>query len=60
VVLSLPYISAEGNASPEVLNNLNLKTTEAELRCIFFLKYNPFTIILVLLAINGALGLKTP
>jgi hypothetical protein len=32
VVMSLPYIAAEGNASQEQLNNLNYPTLEAEFK----------------------------
>jgi hypothetical protein len=62
VVMSLPYISAEGNASQEQLNNLNYSNTRRSSRCIFYLKYNPYfhNFGKSSLRLIGALGLKTP
>jgi hypothetical protein len=50
VVMSLPYISAEGNASQEQLNNLTIQTLEAEFKMYLYLKYNLTSTILVNLA----------
>jgi hypothetical protein len=42
VVMSLPYIAAEGNASQEQLNNLNYSNTRSGVQDVsLFLKYNP-------------------
>ena len=63
VVLSLPYISAEGNASQEQLNNLNYSNTRSGVQDVsFFLKYNPYfhNFGKSSLRLIGALGLKTP
>ena len=63
VVVSLPYISAEGNASQEQLNNLNYSNTRSGVQDVsFFLKYNPFfhNFGKSSLRLIGALGLKTP
>lgn len=63
VVLSLPYISAEGNASQGQLNNLNYSNTRSGVQDVsFFLKYNPYfhNFGKSSLRLIGALGLKTP
>ena len=63
VVMSLPYISAEGNASQEQLNNLNYSNSRSGIQDIsVFLKYNPFSRNFgkSSLRLIGALGLKTP
>lgn len=63
VVLSLPFISAEGNASQEVLNNLNYSNTRSGVQDVsLFLKYNPYyhNFGTSSLRLIGALGLKTP
>jgi hypothetical protein len=63
VVMSLPYISAEGNASQEQLNNLNYSNTRSGVQDVsFFLKYNPYfhNFGKSSLRLIGALGLKTP
>jgi hypothetical protein len=63
VVLSLPYISAEGNATSEVLNNLNFENKRSGVQDVsLFLKYNPFYYNFgsSSLRLIGALGLKTP
>ena len=63
VVLSLPYISAKGDASEEVLTNLNYENKRSGLQDVsVFVKYNPFYFDFgsSTLRIIGALGLKTP
>ena len=63
VVVSLPYISAEGNASQEQLNNLNYSNTRSGVQDVsFYLKYNPYfhNFGKSSLRLIGALGLKTP
>jgi hypothetical protein len=63
VVMSLPYISAEGNASQEQLNNLNYSNTRSGVQDVsFYLKYNPYfhNFGKSSLRLIGALGLKTP
>lgn len=63
VVLSLPYIIAEGSASQEVLNNLNYENKRSGVQDVsVFIKYNPFYFDYgsSSLRLIGALGLKTP
>jgi hypothetical protein len=62
VVMSLPYIAAEGNASQEQLNNLNYSNTRSGVQDVsLFLKYNPYfhNFGKSSLRLIGALGLKT-
>jgi hypothetical protein len=61
VVMSLPYIAAEGNASQEQLNNLNYSNTRSGVQDVsLFLKYNPYfhNFGKSSLRLIGALGLK--
>ncbi|WP_445456640.1 hypothetical protein [Flavobacterium sp. HNIBRBA15423] len=63
VVLSLPYIIAEGSASQEVLSNLNYENKRSGVQDVsVFIKYNPFYFDYgsSSLRLIGALGLKTP
>lgn len=63
VVLSLPYITTEGSASQEVLNNLNYENKRNGVQDVsVFIKYNPFYFDYgsSSLRLIGALGLKTP
>tara|TARA_R110000868_G_scaffold15222_6_gene69573 strand:- start:476 stop:1393 length:918 start_codon:yes stop_codon:yes gene_type:complete len=63
LVLSVPYISAEGNASQEVLNNLNFSNTRSGVQDVsFYLKYNPLyhNFGKSSLRLIGAVGVKTP
>jgi hypothetical protein len=63
LVLSVPYINAEGNASQEVLNNLNFSNTRSGFQDVsFYLKYNPYyhNFGKSSLRLIGAVGLKTP
>lgn len=63
VVLILPYISAKGNASQEVLTNLNLENERKGFQDVsVFVKYNPlyFDFGSSSLRLIGAVGLKTP
>lgn len=63
IVLSLPYIIAEGSASQEVLNNLNYENKRSGVQDVsVFIKYNPFYFDYgsSSLRLIGALGLKIP
>lgn len=63
VVLSLPYIASKGNASQDVLNNLNFSNERKGIQDVsVFVKYNPFYFDYgsSSLRLIGALGLKTP
>ncbi|WP_130736304.1 hypothetical protein [Flavobacterium sp. J27] len=63
VVFSLPYITAKGSASQEVLNNLNYENKRKGVQDMtVFVKYNPFYFDYgsSSLRLIGALGLKTP
>jgi hypothetical protein len=63
VVVVLPYISSKGNATEEVLTNLNLKNEQKGLQDVsVFVKYSPFNFDFgsSSLRLIGALGLKTP
>lgn len=63
VVLSLPYISAEGNASQAVLDNLNFSNKRSGLQDVsVFVKYSPFFFDFgsSSLRLIGAVGLKAP
>lgn len=63
VVFSLPYISSKGDASQEVLNNLNFENKRSGVQDVsVFVKYNPFYYDFgsSSLRLIGALGMKTP
>ena len=63
LVLNLPYIQSKGNASSQVLKNLNYENTREGLQDVAaYLKYNPINISVASgnLSLVGALGLKTP
>jgi hypothetical protein len=63
VVVVLPYITAKGNATQEVLTNLNLENERKGLQDVsVFVKYSPFNFDFgsSSLRLIGALGLKTP
>jgi hypothetical protein len=63
LVLSVPYIESEGNASQEVLNNLNFSNTRKGFQDVsFYLKYNPYyhNFGKSSLRLITAFGLKTP
>ncbi|MCK8140772.1 hypothetical protein MW871_02595 [Flavobacterium sp. I-SCBP12n] len=63
VVLVLPYVTAKGNATPEVLTNLNLENERKGFQDVsVFVKYSPFYFDFgsSSLRLIGALGLKTP
>ncbi|CAM3090311.1 hypothetical protein [Flavobacterium frigoris] len=63
VVLVLPYVTAKGNATQEVLTNLNLENERKGFQDVsVFVKYSPFNFNFgsSSLRLIGALGLKTP
>ncbi len=63
VVFSLPYITAKGDASQEVLNNLDYENKRSGLQDVsVFVKYNPFYFDYgaTSLRLIGAVGVKTP
>ncbi len=63
VVVALPYITAKGMASEQVLTNLGLENERKGLQDVsVFVKYSPFNFDLgnATLRLIGALGLKTP
>jgi len=63
LVLSVPYIQAEGSASQDVLNNLNFSNERSGFQDVsFYLKYNPYyhNFGKSSLRLIGAVGLKTP
>ena len=63
VVLSLPYISAEGDASQAVLNNLNYENKRSGLQDVsVFVKYNPFYFDYGSSSVRliASVGVKTP
>jgi hypothetical protein len=63
VVLTLPYITAKGDASQDVLNNLNFENKRSGVQDVsVFVKYNPFYFDYgsSSLRLIGALGIKTP
>ncbi|SHG13996.1 hypothetical protein SAMN05444396_10531 [Flavobacterium segetis] len=63
VVLVLPYVTAKGNATPEVLMNLDLQNERKGFQdASVFIKYSPFYFDFgsSSLRLIGALGLKTP
>ncbi|NHN27393.1 hypothetical protein FIA58_017065 [Flavobacterium jejuense] len=63
VILVLPYITAKGSASQEVLTNLNIENERKGFQDVsIFVKYNPFYFDFgsSSLRLIGALGLKTP
>jgi hypothetical protein len=63
VVFVLPYITARGNATQEVLTNLNLENERKGIQDVsVFVKYSPFNFDFgsSSLRLIGALGLKTP
>lgn len=63
IVVSLPYITATGNAPEAVLQNLNFENERSGLQDVSaFLKFNPFDINIGSsnLKIIGAVGVKTP
>lgn len=63
IVVSLPYVQTQGNASNEVLNNLGFENSRKGIQDVsVFLKFNPFnyTIGSSQLSFTGALGVKTP
>jgi hypothetical protein len=48
VVVVLPYVQAKGNATDQVLTNLNLENERKGLQDVsVFVKYSPFNLILV-------------
>ena len=63
VVVSLPFITATGNASEAVLQNLNFENERSGIQDVsVFLKFNPFDINIGSsnLKLIGAVGVKTP
>ncbi len=63
IVVSLPFITATGNASEAVLKNLNYENERSGIQDVSaFLKFNPFDINIGSsnLKLIGALGVKTP
>jgi hypothetical protein len=63
VVVVLPYVQAKGNATDQVLTNLNLENERKGLQDVsVFVKYSPFNFNFgsSSLRLIGALGLKTP
>ncbi|WP_310556977.1 hypothetical protein [Flavobacterium sp.] len=63
IEVSLPFITVTGNASEEVLKNLNFENERSGLQDVSaFLKFNPFDINIGSsnLKLIGALGVKTP
>jgi hypothetical protein len=63
VVFVLPYVTAKGNATQEVLTNLNLENERKGIQDVsVFVKYSPFNFNFgsSSLRLIGALGLKTP
>jgi hypothetical protein len=63
VVVVLPYVTAKGNATQEVLTNLNLENERKGFQDVsVFVKYSPFNFDFgsSSLRLIGALGLKTP
>jgi hypothetical protein len=63
VVFVLPYVTARGNATQEVLTNLNLENERKGIQDVsVFVKYSPFNFDFgsSSLRLIGALGLKTP
>lgn len=63
VVVVLPYVTAKGNATQEVLTNLNLENERKGFQDVsVFVKYSPFYFDYgsSSLRLIGALGLKTP
>ena len=63
VVVSLPYITAKGNASEAVLTNLNFQNERSGLQDIsLFLKFNPFNVNIgsSKLSFIGSLGYQAP
>jgi hypothetical protein len=63
VVLVLPYISSNGNATDAVLTNLNLENQRSGVQDVsVYVKYNPFYFDFgsSSLRLIGAVGLKTP
>lgn len=63
VVVVLPYVTAKGNATQEVLTNLNLENERKGFQDVsIFVKYSPFNFDFgsSSLRLIGALGLKTP
>ena len=62
-VVSLPYITAEGNATQQVLNELGFENTRKGVQDLsFFLKYNPYSCKIGSSDLHFLLGagLKTP
>jgi hypothetical protein len=63
VVVVLPYVQAKGNATDQVLTNLNLENERKGVQDVsVFVKYSPFKFDFgsSSLRLIGALGLKTP
>jgi hypothetical protein len=63
VVFVLPYVTSKGNATQEVLTNLNLENERKGIQDVsVFVKYSPFNFDFgsSSLRLIGALGLKTP
>ncbi len=63
LVVNLPYVSAEGSASPQVLKNLNFENKREGLQDVSaYLKYNAFSSAMADGNLNlvGALGIQTP
>ncbi|MCO6161519.1 hypothetical protein [Flavobacterium sp. NRK F7] len=63
VVFSLPYITSKGNASEEVLNNLDYENKRSGVQDVsVFVKYNPFYFDYgaTSLRLTAAVGVKTP
>jgi hypothetical protein len=63
LVVSLPYVAAEGNASEAVLTNLNFENKRSGLQDFsVFLKFNPFNYNIgsSKLSFTGVLGYKAP
>ena len=63
VVVSLPFITAKGNASEAVLQNLGFENERSGIQDVSaFLKFNPFDINIGSsnLKLIGALGVRTP
>lgn len=63
LVVNLPYIKSEGNASSQVLKNLNFENTREGLQDVSaYLKYNPINVATATgnISFIGALGVKTP